>query len=35
MKVKKQIKELEKKFGGKGLKGGKVARLTFALVLHQ
>ncbi len=30
----KKIKELEKKNGGKGLKGEKVARLTFALVFR-
>jgi hypothetical protein len=30
----KKIKELEKKIGGKGLKGEKVARLTFALVFR-
>jgi hypothetical protein len=34
MKVKKKIKELEKKIGFKGLKGKKVVGLTFALVLH-
>jgi len=34
MKVKQKIKELEKKIGGKGLKGEKVARLTLALVFR-
>jgi len=34
MKVKKKIKELEKKIGSKGLKGEKIARFTLALVFH-